>query len=77
MQRQPQLVHQQRTSQVEELPLVIAGMVNRSFLIFFARLMMFIAKLDRQLIRKISRLIFSFQEQNTVDWQRYEYASPK
>ena len=35
---------------------------------------MFIIKLDRQLIRKISLLVFSFQEQNTVESQRQKYS---
>ena len=34
--------------------LVSVGMVNRSFLLFFARLTIFIVKLDRQLIGKFN-----------------------
>ena len=54
--------------------LVSVGMVNHSFFIFFPRFTMFIVKLDRQLIRKINRLGFSFPRQNSVESQRHKYA---
>ena len=54
--------------------LVSVGLVNHSFLIFFARLTMFIVKLDRKLIRKINRFDFSFLKRNTLESQRHKYA---
>ena len=49
-------------------------MVNHLFFIFFAGRTIFIVKLDRQLIRKIIRLSFSFRKQNSVEWHRHKYA---
>ena len=54
--------------------LVSVGMVNHSFLIFFTQFKMIIVILDRQLIRKINRLDFSFRKHNTVESQRHKYA---
>ena len=58
----------------KKISLVSVGMLNHSFLIFFARLTMFIVKFGRQLIRKINRLDFSFWKQNSVESQRHKYA---
>ena len=69
--RQLQPHHHQRTSQMKAwnnqkmFSLVNMAMVNHSLFIFFARLTMFIVKLDRKLIRKNKRLGFSFWKQNT------------
>ena len=40
------------------------------FSFFFAWFTMFIGRLDRQLIRKINRLSFSFRKQNSVESQQ-------